>query len=161
MIHMRSVPRYYVGMLVSVLAVVFAFAVFALAYPIVFNKLVRMPTPAEIVVGLLAHMGMACLGSVIACFFNQRFVPRPFFAIGGLLGVAILSFSQGALAQQLGEQFQWIEWALPPAFQLLDLMMNYGSYSSGSTIGSIVLPFLYAAVLAAIFVRLMKRRLAG
>jgi len=160
-IHLKSVTRYHIGLLTAVLIVAAGFAAFAIAYPIVFHRFARQPDITEVAVGLLAHLGMCCLGAAIACFFNSKLVPRAFFAIGGLLGVSILSFCQGALEDQLGSRFQWIVWPLPPVFQLIDLLMNFDGYSIGGIIGSVALPFLYAAVLGAIFIAVMKKRYAG
>ena len=157
-LRLGSAKKYYAGVLCSVFLLTALLALCSILYPIVFDKFDVPATWEHVTVGFVAHLSLAILGIAIAALFNSRLVSKMSYAIGGILALLAISFSQGKLVDILPPGIQWITWVLPPAFPTMDMLMNYEEYSVLGRIGVLVLPFPYSAGLLAICWQWMKRK---
>lgn len=157
-LRLGSAKKYYAGVLCSVVLLVVLLDLYSILYPIIFNKFDKPATWEHVTVAFAAHFGLALLGTSFAALFNSRLEAKMGHAIGGILALIAISFSQGKLGELLPPGIQWMTWLLPPAFPAMDMLMNYEKYSVLGRIGVLLLPFLYSAGLLAICWQRMKRQ---
>jgi len=158
LLHLRNPAKYYIGLLMAIVLMSIILLIVAMAYPIVGDFFDRPVGIVDIIVGLLSHLGLSFLGIAIAIFFTGKFVSKPSVAIGSILVVIILSFCQGAIANELGPALEWITWILPPTFYIMNLLMNYDTYTEGEIVLLLAAPYVYSLIILTIYVQIMKRK---
>ncbi len=101
-VHSRSIAKYD-AVKFSILGTVTALmSIFAVVYPIVFNKFDRTPEAPEVGIALLAHLVLAWLGIACAAFFTERWAASRPLALLGLLLVIALSLPARPLRRGAG-----------------------------------------------------------
>ncbi|MGZ9585657.1 hypothetical protein [Paenibacillus marinisediminis] len=154
-----SVKKYLLCKIAASLLVSFLLSLFAVLYPLLFNKLDGEVTISNLSMGWIAHMEFALLGTAIAALFNSRLVANTGTALGCIIIILIVSLGQGAILHLLPSGWSFIQWLLPPVYPIVQYMANMETYSSLQGLFFFVYPLLYAVILIVVYARLMKNRM--
>lgn len=156
-IYTRNVTYYYAIKLLLLKMLCIVLALFATAYPIVFDKFDRTPSVAEAVIAWLCHVVIAALGIACALFFSDKRLSRKALSLLGLLAVLALSLAGQGLINQLPDSLDWIVWIVPPAYRIADLLIRFHELQAGTIFRFLLYATAYSALLAAAFVRVSRR----
>jgi len=158
-VHSRSIAKYD-AVKFSILGTATALlSLFAVVYPIVFDKFDRTPEAPEVGIALLAHLVLAWLGIACAAFFTERWMASRPFALLGLLLVITLSLGGKGLEEKLPEALRFAMWLVPPVFRISDLLVRFGEVPAGRMALLLGYSVVYLAALVAAYIRLSSRRL--
>jgi len=158
-LHARSLLRAGAAKLLYLFLFNVPLACFAVAYPVVFDKLTRSPSAAEALYALAAHLSLALLGLSAAALFSSRFVPRLSTSFPGLLAVIALSLATEGLRGALPEGIGFAVWLLPPAGLVIRSINGYAQTGSGAALAAaLVWASLYGTLLALLYLLLSRRK---
>lgn len=157
-LHMGKLSTYYFYKTVPIGILIVVLSIINTIYPIVFNKFDRLPTPEEIVISVLSHLGLSLLGMSAGFIFTKKLFPKWYTALGGLLGFIAVSLASQGIINSISPAFSFIEWLLPPVFRTMGMLNNYDISTRGNITLGILMPVVYTVLLIGVFITGMVRK---
>lgn len=158
-LHVRHAGTYLFHRIMASFLISLTLATFAIVYPLLLNRLDGDVSLISIIIGWVVHMEFALLGLSIAALFNSKLVSKPITAITCILIILAGSLGQGTLAQHLPSGWKFIHWLLPPVYPIIEWMMNPAVLTMRKTLLVFGYPLIYAAILIAGYIRIMRYKL--
>ncbi|CAI6034152.1 hypothetical protein PAECIP112173_00752 [Paenibacillus sp. JJ-100] len=157
-VHTGSKRKIAAGQIICAWIMALSLTVFTVLYPVLFGMFDRRPTANEWIMTWSGHLVLSMLGISIAVFFQKSYISKVSRSMPALIMVLIISFIQVSLAEQLPEALRWITGILPPAFYLVQEMMNSETMMQSSYFGIVIWNMVYAVVLLLIHFGWLNRR---
>jgi len=156
--HTRSIVR--LGWAKLLYAWIFAssLGLFAVLYPALLGRFERLPSPEELVMGLLYHVALSALGVSLSGWFSVKIIYSRFYAILGLCLWVALGLGGGGIANALPNGLSWLVHILPPVPRVLHALTFYGELSTGAKWLPLGTAALYAFGSAGLFLFVLNHK---
>lgn len=143
LIHSKSFRLNYGAKLMTLFMIAAGLTLISFLYPILFNLL---DEPLTFKVGflcLLHHLLVSLLGIALATLFQRDLVKSLITSFGGLAMVQVASFVYIALTPFVVEDYAFLFYFFPPAYNMVEVLMNW----NGTTINwQLFLPFIHSTI---------------
>ncbi|QMV41580.1 hypothetical protein [Cohnella cholangitidis] len=155
--HIGNLSKYYISKLLVMVIIVSALSIMCVLYPIAFDKFVRQPNAAEIVVSIISHVSLSLLGMSVSLLFTNKLVQKLGYAILGLFMVIALSLAGAGIESALPEAVRPMAWVIPPISHTMEMLNHYEEATYGEITISLLAPLIYSLLLFWVFLVKMKK----
>nr|WP_154960093.1 hypothetical protein [Paenibacillus xylanexedens] len=157
-LHSGGLVKLYVAKLLYCWLFTIPLALYAVSFPAIFQKFDRNPSVEELGMALIYHLVSSWLGVALACWFSSKFVRSRVMSFLMLSVLIVITLSVQGIEQVLPDGFTPMIYLLPPLSSTIDVLINYDAQSLFKKLMVIIIPLVYGAITAGLFVLMIHRR---
>ncbi|SET86818.1 hypothetical protein [Paenibacillus sp. NFR01] len=154
-LHSGKIMRLYALKLLYLWMFSLPLSVFAIVYPIIFDKFDHAPTVAQVLTAFLCHQIAVWLGIAVAAWFNRRLFRSGMVAFLVLCLVLTAALGGQGIVNRTSPALGWL---IPPFRMVLHLLSDRPQAESSPGLAELLYPILYIILLVALFLYIMQRR---
>ncbi|GGF64345.1 hypothetical protein GCM10010912_06760 [Paenibacillus albidus] len=150
-VHLRSARLYCTGGLLTLVLLTLLLAAALVLYPLATRKFAEPVGSYRLLLAFGGHIAMGLVGISISLFLQASWVRKSSYAVGLMLGIMIISIGGTKITGLLPEALVPLRLLIPPVSAVMDALMNADSLAGGVLLTTFAHAFLYAALLAGLY----------
>ncbi|MFF2911169.1 hypothetical protein [Paenibacillus sp. NPDC057934] len=147
-VHLRSVRKYNMGSLLTLVVLTLLLDVLIVVYPLAAGRFDEQAGLYRIMLALVGHALLGMLGIAISLFLQSSMIKKASHATGIMLGVIIVSIGGTKITEFLPGSLAYLRPLLPPVSPVMDAMMNADQISGVD----VLIPFLHISIYTALLI---------
>lgn len=157
-LHAGSFIRLSVAKLLYIWLFTVPLALFAVAYPALFQRFGSYPTFAQLFFAFICHLASSLLAIALSCWFSKRYIESRLMSFLSLGLIIVITFAVPGIEHSLPDLVNKIVIILPPHSSMIDVMMNEEAFSLYQKWISIAYSLIYSVILFGIYLFVANKR---
>lgn len=158
LLHTGSLIKLSIAKLIYIWLFTIPLAIFAVAYPAIFDRFDSMPTISQLFYAFICHIISSLLAITITCWFSKKNIESRLISFLLLSLLVVITFAVPGIEQSLPHFVKNVVVVIPPHSKMIDVMMNEEKFTLLQKWLAVAYSMLYSIMISGIYLFFVSKR---